>query len=176
MKKRKIETCVEEHTQIARYVRGDSGAVRRRERSLIAAGICRVPVVLIGYLHLVLNVVVISVTCYALIYVVASVQGDIRHRIADRRTKIEQEIGEARSLYEINKCDPSTRVPAIEELCNEWECIIKNGYGSIGYTRIIAEVFGDVVDGFVRKFSIRSSLVVGFFFILFLVFRKGRQA
>lgn len=180
LKKRRIEEVSSEsvtplHTQLTKYTRSNSEVVQKKRKEPFLANIATIPIVLIGYLHLVLNFVLIALICYAFIYILISVQRDIRHRITDRRTKIRQEISEAKGLYEINRCDPSSRVPAMEGLCNKWECVIKNGYGSIGYTRIIAEVFGDVIDGFVRKFSVRSSLVMGFFFTVFLVFRRSAK-
>ncbi|KAM0672405.1 hypothetical protein CWI42_011620 [Ordospora colligata] len=145
-----------------------------RKRWDVEGYIVRLPVMLIRYLHLVLNVVMIGFICYAVVYVFVSIQRDIRYKVSNRKLHIKKEIEDARTSYEINKCHPDTRVPAIEELCNKWECTIKNGNGSVGYTRIIAEVFGDVLDGFVRKFSMKSSLIMGFFFFVFLTF-GGRR-
>lgn len=173
LKKRKIEAsgCLD-GAQMVKYAKRGAETLDKKAKIDVSA----MSMTLVGYLHLISNFVVVSLLCYASIYVLVSIQGDIRHKITDKRMRIEQEINETEKLYKINKCDPSTRVPAMEDLCNRWECVIKNGYGSVGYTRIIAEVFGDVIDGFVRKFSIRSSLVMGFFFIIFLVFRKTAKA
>jgi len=145
-----------------------------RKRWDVEGCIMRFPAVLIRYLHLVLNAVMIGFICYAVVYVFVSLQRDIRYKVSNRKMHIKKEVEDARASYEINRCHPDTRVPAIEELCNRWECTIKNGNGSVGYTRIIAEVFGDVLDGFVRKFSMKSSLIMGFFFFVFLTF-GGRR-
>lgn len=93
------------------------------------------------------------------------------HKIRDRRFELEKIIEDAKMNYKINLCDPSTRVPALENVCNKWECTIKNGNGSIKYTTVFFEVFGEVIDGFVGKFSLRSSAIVGIFLIIFLKFR-----
>ncbi|KAG5859706.1 di-sulfide bridge nucleocytoplasmic transport domain-containing protein [Encephalitozoon hellem] len=174
LKKRKIdaETTKERHMQIVKCLNDGKRLVAKKAKWFSAAGAARLPMMAIGYLHLVLNLVVIAFVCYVILYVLVGLERDMRYRIINRRTQIRQQIEEAKALYKINKCDPATRVPAIEELCNKWECVIKNGYWSVGYTRIIAEVFGDVMDGFIRKFSVRSSLTIGFFFVLFLMFRR----
>lgn len=174
-KKRRLEPIATEtaRMELVRVHPAQTPAVKTRERVMV--NIARIPVVMIGYLHLVLNFVVVGLACYAVAYILICIQRDIVHKVTNRRTEIEQEIAEAQGQYEINRCDPQTRVPALEELCNQWECVIRNGYGSVGYTRIIAEVLGDVLDGFVKKFSVRSSLVMGFFLVLFLVFRRGAK-
>ncbi|UYI27883.1 di-sulfide bridge nucleocytoplasmic transport domain-containing protein [Encephalitozoon cuniculi] len=178
LKKRKMEPSHEEegHTQMVKYPSDALGLVTKKARRPSVVNIARVPVVLIGYLHLLLNSVVIGFICYVVVYVLVGLQRDIGYKMISRRAQIQHQIEEAKTSYRINKCDPATRVPAIEELCSKWECVIKNGYRSVGYTRIIAEVFGDVMDGFVRKFSVRSSLTIGFFFVLFLVFRRAAKA
>lgn len=180
LKKRKVDEDAlatrAAHSQMVKCAKEEKRLEPWRVRWPRAADVARAPVVLIGYLHLVLNLVIIGFVCYVVLHVLAGLQRDIRYKVTNRRTEIRQEIEEAEALYRVNKCDPSTRVPAIEEVCNKWECVIRNGYGSVGYTRIIAEVFGDVMDGFVRKFSVRSSLTMGFFFVLFLVFRRAAKA
>lgn len=178
LKKRKIDVSIagEDHTQIVKLSSIGRKAVLKRIRWPSTSSIGQLPMVAIGYLHLALNLVMIGFVCYIVLYMLIGLQRDIRYKITNRRTQIKHQIEEAREAYRINRCDPATRVPAIEELCNKWECVIKNGYGSVGYTRIIAEVFGDVIDGFVRKFSVRSSLTIGFFFILFLMFRRAAKS
>lgn len=178
LKKRKIDTeaAMESRTQMVKCPNDRRKLATKKAKWIYAINVSRLPMTVIGYLHLVLNFVVIGFVCYVIMYVLIGLERDIRYKIINRRTQIQHQIEEAKAFYKVNKCDPATRVPAIEDLCNKWECVIKNGYWSIGYTRIIAEVFGDFMDGFIRKFSIRSSLTIGFFFVLFLMFRRASKA
>jgi hypothetical protein len=178
IKRRKIEQKPDpfkiDHSQIVKYLPKNASPPRRINIGRFLPSISDVPAIIIGMLHVVLNLVVTTAICYSTAYLAYSMQRDINHRIRDRKIQIEQEVAEARASYAVNRCDPKTRAPALETVCNEWECIIRNGHGSVGYTRIIADVLADVVDSFIRRFSIRSSLVLGFFLALFLLFRKRR--
>ncbi|KAI9488726.1 Di-sulfide bridge nucleocytoplasmic transport domain-containing protein [Zychaea mexicana] len=65
--------------------------------------------------------------------------------------------------YANNRCDPSTRVPAMDELCRQWQqCLYRPMW--IGTTRAVAETLADIINGFVDKISLRTM-----FFILTIV-------
>jgi hypothetical protein len=176
LKRRRIEQKPDifriDHSQIVKCLPRSSPPPRNTGMGRFIPSMSDVPALTIGILHMALNFVIVTAICYSALWLVYSMQRDIGHRIRDRKIQIEHEVAEARASYEINRCDPRTRVPALEKACNEWECIVKNGYGSVGYTRIIMDVIGDVLDSFIRKFSIRSSLILGFFFALFLLCRR----
>ncbi|KAI9246493.1 Di-sulfide bridge nucleocytoplasmic transport domain-containing protein [Phascolomyces articulosus] len=65
--------------------------------------------------------------------------------------------------YASNRCDPSTRVPAMDELCRQWQqCLYRPMW--IGTTRAVAETLADIINGFIDKISIRTM-----FFILTII-------
>lgn len=131
-----------------------------------------IPRMLMNYLYFLFDAIFMIVIIYAILQLFIFVQKDLMHKIREKSTELNQIVEMAKFNFKINKCDRSTRVPALEKVCNKWECTIKNG--SIGYTKVFFEVFGDVLDGFIRKFSIRSMIVIGVFMLIYLKYRTKK--
>lgn len=130
------------------------------------------PAVIIGYIHVLLNMAVLLSVLYIAGYTLYFLTVDTLYKISLRKEEVRVAIEEARRLYGINRCDPSTRVPALESQCGEWDCMIRNGFAGIRYTKIIIEMCAELVDGFVSRFSLKSYGLLGGFLVLYLLFRK----
>ena len=130
------------------------------------------PSLIIGLIHVILNLIIL----FAFIYLIGSVlyfcTVDIHYKINSKKEETRVLIEEAKRLYILNRCDPSTRVPALEQMCGEWDCLIRNGMSGIKYTRIAIEMLGDIIDGFISKFSIKSILFVFSFLVIYLIFKR----
>ncbi|EEQ82206.1 hypothetical protein NCER_101114 [Vairimorpha ceranae BRL01] len=98
---------------------------------------------------------------YLLIQLFFFLQKDIMHKINVKKFELQKLTETARKNFKINKCNKSTRVPALEKICSEWECIINTG--SIKYTSVLFEVLGDVCNGFIDRISWKSLGVLSFF-------------
>lgn len=130
------------------------------------------PALIIGYLHVILNLFLVSILIYSLGFILYYARIDINYKIGIKRAEVNADIEEAKRLYVINRCDPTTRVPAMESQCGKWECVMKNGLSGIKYTKIVAELFADVVDGFVGRLKLRNLGVIIFFIIVHLIFKN----
>ncbi|ELA41025.1 uncharacterized protein VICG_01907 [Vittaforma corneae ATCC 50505] len=130
------------------------------------------PALIIGALHVIMNLFLISVLVYSVCYILYFAKMDISYKIGIKQAEARAIVEEAKRMYKINKCDPTTRVPALEAQCGKWECIIKSGFSGIKYTRIVAELFADVVDGFVGRFKLRNLIVIMVFVATTLIFRR----
>ncbi|EOB12003.1 Nucleus export protein BRR6 [Nosema bombycis CQ1] len=128
------------------------------------------PRLLTNCLLIFFDIIFMLLVIYAVLQLFIFIQKDLMHKIKEKKMELNQIVEMAKKNYEINKCERSTRVPALESVCNKWECTINNG--SIGYTKVFFEVFGEVIDGFIRKFSVRSSIILIVFFVIYLKFRK----
>ncbi|KAI8149796.1 Di-sulfide bridge nucleocytoplasmic transport domain-containing protein [Fennellomyces sp. T-0311] len=59
--------------------------------------------------------------------------------------------------YANNRCDPSTRVPAMDELCRQWQkCLYRPMW--LATTRAFAEILADMTNGFVDQISMKTML------------------
>lgn len=127
---------------------------------------------LIGFVHFVFNLVSVSVLVYFILYLFYFTKLDISHKISQRKEETRVLIEEARRQYKLNKCDPETRVPGMEAQCGQWECTITDGLTGLKYLRIVSEMFADVLDGFVSKFSYKTLFTLLVMTVVFLVFRR----
>lgn len=135
------------------------------------------PLILIDYLNFVFQLILSCTFLYVLISLLLFVKNDIQLKIKDRRKSLEQLIGETKRNYVLNRCDPRTRVPAMEGQCNSWEVIMNRKIDSVEVTKIVIEVLAEAVDVFSSRLSIRTCLKMAGFLVLYLIFRnkKGHQ-
>lgn len=130
------------------------------------------PAFIIGIIHVLMNVFLSIILVYSVCHVIYFAKVDIQYKITMKKEEARAKIEEAKRLYKINKCDPTTRVPAMDLQCGQWECLIRTGFSGIKYMRIVAELLADVADGFVGRFRIRNLFVICAFSVLYLVFRR----
>lgn len=131
------------------------------------------PSMIIGCVHAILNAFILCVMLYTVSYALYFMTVDILYKINSKKAEARVLMSEARRLYILNRCDPSTRVPALEQQCAEWDCVSRNGLSGIKYTRIAVEMCADVLDGFVSKFSLKScSMILGFLVVYLLLRRR----
>lgn len=185
--KRRLDLKKDDHldcTEIVKYVHKKrnvedtgknvcvSNVVKATGVNSIVKALLSLPRNFFYYLVFVFDAVFMLIFLYAFLQLFFFIQKDLMHKIKEKATELEQIVEMAKHNYLINKCDRSTRVPALESVCNKWECTINNG--SIEYTKVFFEVFGEVIDGFIRKFSVRSTIVVGVFMVIYLKYRNGK--
>lgn len=126
----------------------------------------------IGLMHVFLNAFMVGALIYSVGNLLYFARIDVSYKIAQKKEEARVIVDEAKRLYVLNRCDPTTRVPAMESQCGQWECLIRDGFSGIKYMRIIAEMFADILDGFVGKFSIKSLAVIVLMTVVYLVFRR----
>ncbi|CAO3608737.1 unnamed protein product [Cunninghamella blakesleeana] len=67
--------------------------------------------------------------------------------------------------YDRNRCHPSTRLPAMEEECRQWQqCLYTPAW--VGKTKVLAETFAEIINGFVDTISLKAIMVLGVIIIL----------
>jgi hypothetical protein len=123
------------------------------------------------YLFIFTDILISLILSYLILQLFIFLQKDIMHKLRIKKYELDRVVEEATNNYKINMCDKSTRVPAMNKMCSEWECVIENG--NIKYTSVLFEVMGDVCNGFIDRVSWKSILVLSVFFIIYLKFRRG---
>ncbi|PVV05195.1 hypothetical protein BB560_000290 [Smittium megazygosporum] len=133
-----------------------------------------IPYVVSGYLFF--NMCIASIFLVILIQIIHTIYGDIDKKYMERSQVCAKN-------YIDNRCDPSTRVPAMESKCLEWQICKNMDPSRIGRGRIFAETFAEIINGFIELISWKAML---FFFMLlfgtiyfsnvaFSNFRKSRN-
>ncbi|KAM0677490.1 hypothetical protein BDAP_001991 [Binucleata daphniae] len=134
-----------------------------------------VPLLLYVYSYSIFNICIFCIFLYISFCAVLLIKSEITSKIRVRRKVIEKIIERARYNYNINKCEPNQRVPALQNLCNKWECEMSRGLESVEIFKIVGEVFGDVIDAFISRFSMKSIICSLSFFTVYLFLRNRNK-
>lgn len=127
---------------------------------------------IIGIIHVIINSCILFAFLYISGFLLYFMTVDIFYNISRKKEEMHTLIKEANKLYIINKCNPTTRVPALEKQCGEWDHLIKNGARGIKYTKIVIEACAGLLDSFICKFSIKTVIITGCFMIIYLLFKR----
>lgn len=122
------------------------------------------PYVLLLYLQLLCNVLLVLLVVYVVYVMVINIRADVRHKIEIYTSDAIQEISKCSRNYYRNKCSTNgnKRPPALEEVCTTWEKCMNRDPQQIGRSKITAETFADIVNGFFRPISWKSLFMSSF--------------
>lgn len=81
---------------------------------------------------------------------------DIHSRLSSLTLEIRSEIMQCAKAYVDNRCEPATRIPAMERKCSGWEECMGREVVVVGKTRVVAETLAEVVNGFVDVISFKT--------------------
>ncbi|EJW04496.1 hypothetical protein EDEG_01289 [Edhazardia aedis USNM 41457] len=132
----------------------------------------RLPNIILHYIYVLYTTLLFCTLIYFIISGTFIIKNDIQTKINARRIQIRSLIERSKYNYNINKCHPSTRVPALQDLCETWECQMNSCINSVEILRIIGEVLGEVIDAFVSKVSFKTVLTVGILMSIYMFFRR----
>lgn len=141
-----------------------------------------VPYVLLLYLQLLCNVLLVLMVVYVVYVMVFNIRADVRRKIEIYTSDAIQEISKCSRDYYRNKCstDGNIRAPALEGVCTTWEKCMNRDPQQIGRSKITAETFAEIINGFFRPISWRSLfmssfLLVASFFVTNFAFGSYRR-
>lgn len=128
---------------------------RARRGSWVAAKFWdpRTPYVLLLYLQLFFNISIVSLVLVLLYRFVTTVQADVHGKVESYTLDAVREISRCLREYFRNKCSLEVRAPALEQTCTAWENCMNRDPQQLGRSRITAETFAQIVDGFLRPIS-----------------------
>ncbi|GAA5959931.1 hypothetical protein JCM3765_000646 [Sporobolomyces pararoseus] len=118
------------------------------------------PYVLLGYLQfgsLTLFALLVLSLLFLFLYTLYT---DIQSRLGSLTLELRQEILQCAKAYVDNRCEPSTRIPAMERKCSDWEECMNREVIVTGKTRVVAETLAEIVNGFVDVISFKTMLFV----------------
>lgn len=81
---------------------------------------------------------------------------DILARLSSLTIDIRSEILQCAKAYVDNRCEPETRIPAMEGKCARWEECMGQEVVVAGKSRVVAETLAEVVNGFVEVISFKT--------------------
>ena len=119
----------------------------RSEDGLRKAAI--LPYILSGYVQLAFSVAIAGFWLYLLTSFANTIFADIDNKVQLFSESVMQEIADCSRNYRENRCEPSTRVPAIANACGVWEaCMGRDPYVVARRTKIGVETIGESLNSF----------------------------
>lgn len=122
------------------------------------------PYLLSLYLQVIFNSIIVSLIAYLIYIFVTTIKSDINRKIEVYTTDILEEISTCTREYYRNKCSPDKRAPILEQSCNNWQKCMNRDPQLLARSKITAETFADIVNGFIKPISWKS-----LFFLNFLI-------
>lgn len=115
------------------------------------------PYVLSLYLQLAFNLLIVSLIAFLVFIFVKTIQSDIRRKIELYTSDILEEISSCTREYFRNKCSPpEDMAPWLEPSCTKWKKCMNSDPELIARSKITAETFADIVNGFIKPISWKS--------------------
>ena len=139
------------------------------------------PYVMSGYIQLLFNITLPAFFLYWLYSFSCSIQSDVEKKVQLFSEEVMEQIGKCSRDYRENRCDPSTRVPALIAACQAWEeCMARDPHLVARRSGISAEIFGTTLNSFFDVLSWKSIaslvlLIAGVMLVLNTTFSWGRK-
>ncbi|MBW0487120.1 hypothetical protein O181_026835 [Austropuccinia psidii MF-1] len=119
------------------------------------------PYILLVYLQLLFNSSLVFVVLYLAINLILMIRTDINHKVMIHSNTLRQEIELCTKEYHINRCFPvELRTPFIAKHCQEWETCMMRDPKLISRSKIGAETFAEIINGFVDVISWKTMLFI----------------
>ncbi|EWC44755.1 hypothetical protein DRE_06533 [Drechslerella stenobrocha 248] len=122
-----------------------------------------VPQILSQYLQLLVNILVAALAAYVVYLFVVTIQRDVEKKVQEYIAEAQLQVEDCQSKWITNRCNPEMRVPAMEAQCLAWRSCAETDPHSLGRSKVSAEMFAEIINGFVEPISYKS---MAFCFIL----------
>ncbi|KAK6204672.1 Di-sulfide bridge nucleocytoplasmic transport domain-containing protein [Scheffersomyces amazonensis] len=143
-----------------------------------------IPYVLSMYLQLFINLILVSIVIYIVYIFITTIKSDVNQRLEEYVSDALHDISLCSREYYRNKCsteDGNRRVPALEVSCTKWSKCMNRDPQLIGRSKLTAETFADIINGFVGTISwksivVLSTILFGSLFITNIAFNNYRMS
>ncbi|KAK4570459.1 hypothetical protein LTR86_002539 [Recurvomyces mirabilis] len=115
-----------------------------------------VPHILSWYAQLLFNIFLLSCFAYAIYSAWSAFSSDVDKKAHEAMTEIMAEMAVCAQQYTANKCDRSTRVPAMETVCENWSKCMNRDPASVGRARVSAHTFAEIFNSFMEPISYKA--------------------
>lgn len=114
------------------------------------------PLVFSQWIHFLYTTSYILLVLYIMFQMVNGIYSDYQLKLQWFQNEILLENQRCSKNFQLNKCDPETRVPAVEDVCQAWEhCMLRDPL-KVASTKITASVFAEILEEFVQNVSYKS--------------------
>lgn len=122
------------------------------------------------YLQVFLNAFLIAVLCYSAWVFFKGIRNDVHSKVQLYSKDMMEKISLCARHYSENRCDPPSRVPALEKACTDWEvCMNQDSRIVDRRSQLSAQTVGEVINAFLEQLSWKSASLLGVGFVIMVV-------
>ena len=114
------------------------------------------PHILSYYAQFLLNTFLVFFLMYLVYSFWSTIRSDVDLRSREVATETLAEMAVCAREYKENRCDRSSRVPAMEAVCENWEKCMKQDPTKVGRAKVSAYTFAEILNNFVEPISIKT--------------------
>lgn len=141
------------------------------------------PSIIAKYLQVFFNAVILFACLYMFYSFYATIRADVDKASEDAMQEILAEMTACSKNYMQNNCAPHTRLPALEQVCTNWELCMNRDPNAIKRARLSAHTFAEIFNSFVEPISLKTmlftTLIVGLALVVnnatFTIYRKSQE-
>lgn len=115
-----------------------------------------VPHILSWYAQLAFNLFLLGGCAYLIYCFVSAVQGDVDKKSHEAMADIMSEMATCAQQYTINKCEPDTRIPAMQTVCENWSKCMQRDPARVARAKVSAQTFAEIFNSFVEAISYKA--------------------
>jgi hypothetical protein len=112
-----------------------------------------VPHILSYYAQFIFNAFLLGCCGYLIYCFWSAVSSDVDKRQYEAMAGVLADMAVCASDYDKNRCDPRTRVPAMEAACEGWARCMKQDPTKVGRAKVSATTFAEIYNSFVEPIS-----------------------
>lgn len=114
-----------------------------------------IPLIASQYLQLMLNLSLILLLLYAVFCFYLTIRQDVDKKVSEFSATILEKMIECEHRYVENKC-AGVRVPAMKDLCEDWQKCMTRDPAQVGRARVSAETFAEIINSFIEPISYKT--------------------
>lgn len=114
------------------------------------------PHILSYYAQFLLNLFFVVCLMYLSYLFISTVRSDVDIKSRDVVLETVAEIAACAREFKDNRCERSSRVPAMETVCDNWEKCMNRDPSQVGRARVSAETFAGILSNFIDNLSVKT--------------------
>lgn len=120
------------------------------------------PHILSIYAQFIFNLFLVLFAIYVIWSFWSTITSDVSAEAKKAVAETLTEMASCAQNYRENKCDPRTRMPALESVCTNWEKCMNQDPEAVGRARVGAHTFARVLNSFVEPISYKAMVRLPF--------------
>lgn len=121
------------------------------------------------YMQMAFNIIISTTVLYIFGNIILTVRQDFRLKAEEHTEALHKEKLICTNNYIINHCGQNDRIPAIEDMCNEWAACM-NRDKVVAQAKVSAEAIAEIINSFVEPISYKTLIFFSLLTLGTLVF------